>query len=324
MPPKKKAEPPGNAVYRISVRWTISKFLIEDNPDEYSVDWAIKQADEKYRPILEEALFSEGMAKRWIFQLEWTQGETHAIGNWHFQGTCNLVDKIRVKQLAMALNNDCRGIEISPACNGDKMALSRYCMKKDSRMAGPWADREIYMGEDLPATLKGWQGELEGMLAGNPDDRTIMWICDFEGGHGKSKFCKYMAFHHGAVKLTYGKAGDLLNLVSKHPNKKTYFFDLTRSKPAEAAASDLYAAMESIQDGHFCNLKYETEIVLMRPCHCVVFANHWPHFEALTLNRWKLFRIVALDKPLAKCAVAEARAGQMTGAKRARGAATQT
>lgn len=261
-------------------RWTVSKWYSD--------------VDEKWWQRLQEKLHLELVdhCSAFIYQLEWTDcTDTHTCGNWHFQGWMKLRDKKRVKQMAILLNEDFEGINVQPASVKGCSALQRYCMKGDTRQAGPWADKRIYMGEDLPVQLEGWQIELDELYDSSPDDRSVIWINNHQGSGGKSKFCKYMCFHKDCLKLSYGKAGDLLNLVSKNQGRKMYLFDLTRSKPAELSQADLYAAIEAIKDGHFANLKYETSTVMMAPAHCVVFANEWPDISALSKDRWDFYTV---------------------------------
>lgn len=263
-----------NAVWILSLRWTIQTLDLEW---EEGVDRLKTWCGDN--------------CKAWVFQLEDTGG------NRHFQGYVNMNDKIRAKQLGAEMNDDFHGIEMRPASNAGKRALQKYCMKTESRVHGPWADRVIYMGQDLPTKLLGWQQELKAYLLGPVDERELIWVYDPEGNSGKSAFCKYMSFHHGTLKLTYGNSGDLLNLVSKSPGRKAYLFDLTRTKPALFSSADLYSAMEDVKNGHFVNTKYETEEVLMAQPHVVIFANQRPDAGSVSEDRWNVVHIRSYDKP---------------------------
>ncbi len=119
----------------------------------------------------------------------------------------------------------------------------------------------------------------------------MIWIYDPIGNNGKTKFVKTMAFKHDCLSLGYGNAGDILNLVSKFQNKRMYIWNLTRTKPAQISALDLYTAMESVKDGLFNNTKYETAQVLMNPPHIVVMANHVPNRKNVTIDRWEIYTL---------------------------------
>lgn len=263
-----------NQVWVFSLRWTVQNLEMDlDHSKDLLEGWL------------------KCNCKAWVFQLEDTEN------NLHYQGYINVNDKIRAKTLAKQMNDEFFGIEIRPASNAGKRDLQKYCMKTDSRIDGPWADRKIYMGADLPTVLLPWQKKLETYLAGPVNPRELIWIYDPEGNSGKSAFCKYMSFHHGACKLTYGNSGDLLNLVSKKRGMKAYLFDLTRTKPALFSSADLYSAMEDVKNGHFVNTKYETEEVLMDQPHVVIFSNQQPDCGCVSEDRWTMVTIPETSKP---------------------------
>lgn len=265
-----------NAVYRFSMRWSLNK--------EYRQDLvmvaAFKNAWDKVKQMLEE------IADDYVFQLECTETD-----NWHYQIFCKTKVKIRPITLAGVLRNQFPGIHIDAMHAKDESALKNYCMKTDSREAGPWSKRRIYKGEDLPSKLWPWQQKLMEHCMEPPNDRRIMWIYDSKGCTGKSKFCKYMAYHHKVLTLGYAKTSDLLNLVSKNTDRIAYFLDLTRAKPKDVADNDLYAAIESIKNGYFMNSKYDTKEVIMSIPHVVVFSNQLPNMSMLTNDRWQILTI---------------------------------
>jgi hypothetical protein len=164
-------------------------------------------------------------------------------------------------------------------------------MKADTRVNGPWSDNKIYQGKDLPTTLYTWQEQVKHFCTSPPDDRSINYIYDPIGNTGKSKFCKYMCYHHGALMLPWGKTGDLLNLVVKKGAKDIYLFDLSRSKPQDWARDDIASAMEQIKNGHIVNLKYETNDFMMEPPHVWCFSNQLPNLESMSRDRWQLWEI---------------------------------
>lgn len=164
-------------------------------------------------------------------------------------------------------------------------------MKEDSRVKGPWSDKKIYMGKDLPGTLWDWQQDVLNRCMVEPDDRTINYIIDVKGCVGKSKFCKYLSYKHDAITLPWGRTGDLLNLVCKLGARNTYLFDLSRSKPQDWARDDIAATMESIKNGYIVNLKYETGVFFMEPPHVWCFSNQAPNLSSMSADRWKFWEI---------------------------------
>ncbi len=228
-------------------------------------------------------------ADKFVFQAEDT-GD-----NAHYQGYFHAKTKKRPKALAIAANSTLNGVEIRAASTAGKEALAAYCMKQDTRVAGPWGDKKIYMGSDLwpEERFLPWQKQMLLNLRADPDDRTMFWVYDPIGNRGKTKFAKFLVFKEDAVVLGFANSADALNLVSKMPGRKCYVWNLTRAKPASLSELDLYSAMESIKDGLFINTKYETKMVLMDPPHIVVFANHLPKQQHISADRWSIMQIDA-------------------------------
>lgn len=190
---------------------------------------------------------------------------------------------------------------IAAASENGREALKKYCMKEDTRMAGPWADQKIYMGADLikPHMMVGFQKWICKLLPTNPSRRLTYWFYCPDGGSGKSAIAKYLAFHFGIPTYTFAKAWDLLKLVAMEPNKDMYIINLSKTKPAEVSGDDLYNVLESVKDGNFCSYKgTEVKRVLMDPPHLVVMANHAPRKSALTQKRLKVFKIKPLPAHL--------------------------
>lgn len=194
----------------------------------------------------------------------------------------------------MALNGRFNGIRIEPASNAGliREVLKNYSMKSDSRVQGPWSDRNIYSGKDLPTVLWPWQQRVcDEVLGDCADDRTVNYIIDLKGRTGKSKFCKYMEYHHKMIMVPWGKTSDILNYVTKTPHKQAFMFDLSRTKPKDWDRDDISAAIEQIRNGHIVNWKYETGGVMFDPPHVWCFSNQPPNLTSMSRDRWRLWEI---------------------------------
>lgn len=251
----------------------------------FSLRWSVPHNPENLAILTD---FLRNHADKWVFQAEYTPD------NPHYQAYYHTKDRQRPKAMARAQNATMSGINIQHASTNGIDVLKSYCMKSLSRVEGPWADKKIYLGKDLwpLERMPIWQRELLDKLSVPPNDRTMYWIFDPKGNNGKTKFLKTLVYRHDAVGLGYGNSVDVLNLVSKFPGKSTYCWNLTRAKPANLSELDLYSAMESVKDGFFINLKYETTQVLMDPPHVVVLANHLPKFHHISPDRWEVYHIV--------------------------------
>lgn len=225
------------------------------------------------------------VSKKWVFQLE--RGEEK--GRLHYQIYMNLKNKQRPKKLGKILNDlGLPGVMVTPSSELGKMALKAYCMKDETRVSGPWADRPLAPKTCLKS-LQPWQAKIEHMVTKTePHPRVIYWFFDEVGGVGKSTFANHMEDQHGVTQLGFANASDTLNLVSKLPPARCYFFDLPRTKGGKTSMSDVYEALESVKNGRFNNTKYETSRHVMAVPHVVVFSNWMPDTKAMSMDRWKI------------------------------------
>lgn len=239
-------------------------------------------------------------AKDVIYQIERAKS-----GLIHFQIYCALSEKKRPIELAKEFNEEFGGCDVSACSTKGLEALSSYCMKTESRVAGPWAKNEAklkklldaqaneYKGQDLPRLdqFTPWQRALFDYATGPIDPRRILWICDQNGKTGKSTVAKFLAFHHDACVLSYGDASSLINVVTEKYEadkaaSRCYIFNLTRSKPKLFSNEDIYSALESIKDGMVVNTKYRGRTIYFNTPHVIVLANRMPELEGLSKDRW--------------------------------------
>ncbi len=222
------------------------------------------------------------IAKNYIYQLE----KCPTTGSHHFQCFVRLRTKKRKNELCKILNAmSLSGASVSPSSNDS--ALAQYSMKNLSRIAGPWSDKPIYLGEDLISTLRPWQQTIYDLIGTQPEKRIVHWYYDEHGGSGKTSLSKYLYFHHGIVTLTIGKGSDLLNLVYKMQGLPMYIFDISRTVPRNSM-SELYMAIEAVKNGYFVNTKYDTGVACFAIPHIIVFSNYMYKRSALSSDRWLL------------------------------------
>lgn len=285
-----------NAVYHFAFRVTFPVHVQLDPTWSSSVTASANtDVPEFMKPLLKGA-------DKWIYQLEC--GKDTAL--YHIQGYYHLIKKVRNSTqkhswLEFIKEQYCAGFSVyhEPAATEGKDSLKEYCMKVDTRVAGPWADKQIYMGADLPAKLYSWQEHIKNTVLEKPaDDRTINWVFDPVGNTGKSKFCKLMEFKHQCPVLEFATDRDLMYLMSQYMGRKAYFLDLTRVKPAMYSGDDMYATMEKIKNGRVMNTKYQTSIQHMMSPHLWVFSNSLPKLEKLSSDRWRVWTINPQHKVL--------------------------
>ena len=227
----------------------------------------------------------------YIFQLEETI-KPDGGKNLHYQGYIELYDKTRPSTLGKSLNDLLLGVQFQ-SCH-DRVALRQYSMKSDTRVGGPWSNKNIYSGEDLAIiskTRRPWQEIIFQEIQQPAHDRKVLCVIDILGNNGKSKLAKFLTYRNLCLTLNYGNSRDLLYLVSKHLDKKCFLFDLTRSKPHEVHFTDLFSAIESVKNGHIQSLKYLCDYHLFTPPHTILFTNSVPDLYGVSPDRWSFYTI---------------------------------
>lgn len=258
----------------------------------YSLRWTVENTVDN-RDIFEKAM--RRFCKKWIYQAEVGKETKRA----HFQGYCSTKKKTKNHILASTLNIlGMRGIDVRAAVGDSEsaaqVAISHYVMKQDTRVAGPWKDcPDEYDGQDLwpEHMMPNWQRYITTLYKRpldvfGPEARHINWLYDPPGSKGKSRFLKFLDFKYGIPKCDAGKCSDILCFIREVQGRDGYTFNLTRTIGRETCLSELYQAIESIQDGHFFVGKYNSSRVLMKIPRVWVFANRYPDTRAVTGDRW--------------------------------------
>jgi len=243
------------------------------------------------------------LASKWIFQLE--RGEE--AGKLHVQGRMRVRDKKRcttlVKDLARVLGLPAEWITVR--AESDEVGSFTYCLKEDTRVDGPWADSPIYLGSDLicMSTPHPWQSQVLGWIEKEPDDRTIHWVFDPVGNHGKSKLCKWLRYKGLAMRIPMGTATQIKTAVLAMGSARCFVVDLPRVRGSDETKEALFSAVEDIKGGWVQSAMYgKFQELLFVPAHVIIFSNELPSYMMASLDRWAVYGFDALDKPLKKLA----------------------
>lgn len=133
-----------------------------------------------------------------------------------------------------------------------------------------------------------WQQRVMDLLSGEPDDRTVYWVCDSVGNRGKSRLARYLCCEMGAIQLT----GRIQDMSYAYESQGIVVFNITR---AQVEHSDhIYTMAEMLKDGYLFSTKYESCAKRFRPPHVVVFANVFPKEGMWSADR---VRVVDLNNP---------------------------
>lgn len=138
------------------------------------------------------------------------------------------------------------------------------------------------------AILHPWQQMLHDiLLEPPPDDRSILFYVDDEGGKGKSFFQRYMIsrFPHKVQILSVGKRDDIAHAVDV--SKSIFLFNIPRTQMEFVQ----YSTFEAIKDRMIFSPKYDSTMkTLKQNPHVVIFCNEEPDMEKLTADRYNIIR----------------------------------
>lgn len=243
--------------------------------------------------------FMRSYCKRWCFQEE--QGcET---GYKHYQCRISLQSKKRLSNMITFINEKLPGAHVSATSNPTYYSGNEfYVMKEDTRINGPWNDRDDLNINELPDKYKEdhpewrpWQQTVLSMLENTPDDREVNVILDRKGNIGKTFLTMWLACRKRADKIPLQKdARDIMRMVMCKPIKKAYFIDLPRADNIRDMRS-MYAAIEEIKNGYAYDDRYKFTDKYFNSPHVFVFANDINDMmmtDLLSRDRWRIFKVM--------------------------------
>lgn len=173
------------------------------------------------------------------------------------------------------------------------IACINYC-KKDDTALGDRIDNinQKKCKDPLENKVKNpMQNEVINIINDIPDDRTIHWFYDEEGGQGKTTLAKHLCLSRNDILYLTGKSADMkygiFNWLKKH-KLHCVIMDFTRSTEGYVS----YQGIEEIKNGIFYNTKYESEMCIFDNPHVIIFANFKPDLTALSFDRWHVVNCV--------------------------------
>lgn len=205
----------------------------------------------------------------------------------HLQGYINLLKKDRITGLK---KHACFKRAHIECCKGSEQDNIKYCSKENVLFTNIKFPRKV----KIITELFPWQKTIEEKLTLENNDRSVLWLGDFEGCNGKSQFMKYMIATYGCIFCCGGKRNDLLNLCY---NQKEYLesadpaiiiWDLPRDIDDNYIS---YETIECLKNGIIVNLKYETGGFIINSPNILILSNKMPLLNKLTSDRWEIYTI---------------------------------
>ncbi len=236
-------------------------------------DVTVRSADNPLETV--RAAFSN-VAKKWCFQEEEGEG-----GYRHYQCRLNLRVKARLDTIANKLRElGLGGFHCSRTSEGARKSFS-YVQKEQSRIAGPWSDRQIR----LPARLLvcesqpyQWQLQLTTILA---DCRRVHLVCDLPGGNGKSTWALYRHIQFQAIYITaWDEPIQVFQALYAATADQAPFsdyeiiIDLPRAPLADNKMHQLWTIVEGIKNGYIQEFRYQHKKAYLGDTKLIVFSNY--------------------------------------------------
>lgn len=234
------------------------------------------------------------IAKKWAFQLERGDG-----GYEHWQGRFSLIKKRRKKELMHFMEAEGHKIPnylepTSKAAMGDAF----YVMKKDTRIQGPWTnkDQEKFLGfQHKVDKLYTWQEQVLAS-ADQRDARIINIVVDDVGNKGKSVTAGHARFR-GYYTIPVSNDGDKLiqsfmDMIysKKDRDPKLVIIDLPRAMP-KGQLQQTFLAIEMIKTGWVYDCRYSFREWGFHSPQVWVFTNQAPDEAWLSKDRWRYWKI---------------------------------
>jgi len=251
--------------------------------------------------------------KAWVFQREVSDS-----GYDHYQGYCSLVKKRRVSEFHAAVRRAEEHNWVPYYCkpqSTNAMEEQRkagtegfYAMKADTRVQGPWSDRDVELF--IPFPLRGkldslypWQQTIWDS-ADTREARKINVIIEERGCVGKSTICALIRQHQRGIQLPAMNDPDKLMQIAlcilhdrKIRDPKIMLIDIPRAVKQDSLAG-MYAACEQIKDGWCYDWRHHWKEWAFHPPQVWVFTNTKPKYAHLSMDRWNLFAVNEADHTL--------------------------
>jgi len=233
-------------------------------------------------------------AKHWCFQYE--RGDIQ--GHLHLQARISLKQRKNKSQVIMDFPGFYPTIESTKG--GDTGLGSLYAMKEDTRVKGPWSDRDIEVYKDpmydIGSHYRSWQKDALDRLATQltPEGiRKILMVIDADGDSGKTVLAHHIVQYKGGcfVPPFCQNADEIMQFVFglvKSGGQYIIVIDLPRAALLPKVAPRIFGAIETIKSGYCYDKRYCAKFKYIKPPQVIVFCNSVPDLALLTGDRWDI------------------------------------
>lgn len=264
-------------------------------------DFTLSKLDREIEDIRPEL---NSLFKKWVCQEE--KGDS---GYLHFQGRGSLWKRRRLNEvLSIIKMSEIKELHISPTVTENMVGEPFYCLKADTRVAGPFRQDDPE-ARYIPRQYRGMLDSLYPYQqkifdsATDFDSRSINFIYDPCGAKGKSTIASLCALYGRGIQIpAVNDAEKLIASVCDILRSKddrtpgVIFVDMPRAMD-KRHLSGVYTAIEEIKKGFVYDLRYSYKEWWFDSPAVWVFANIPPDLSLLSRDRWRLWTI-SEDKDL--------------------------
>lgn len=238
--------------------------------------------------------------KKFGFQLE--RGDEK--GTLHWQGRVSLRKKSDNPVAVAKLFNDTSlaGAHWSlTSKNGADKGVYDYVTKVQTRVEGPWTDKDPpppiktrQLLEFLSYDLYKWQVDIMS-ISQKIDNRVINILYDETGNSGKSSLAEYLEFKSIAYEIPLmNSIEDIMNCVcsvrEQGNNPNCWIIDMPRGCKKDKLGQ-FYSGIECLKNGVAYDKRYSFKKIRFDRPQVIVFTNTLPDFSLLTPDRWIIWQI---------------------------------
>lgn len=235
--------------------------------------------------------------KKFVFQLE--RGEK--TGFMHYQCRVSLIKRMTMTTVANRVKSKDLpqgDWSITSKTEASKPQFS-YVMKAETKVDGPWTDQDLQEPKQKTRQLLNFEGydkypwQLKVIeLCQSYNERTITVILDRHGANGKSILCEHLEYHDIAMSLPAMRSmEDLMQCVYGQKKAKAYLVDMPRGMKKDKLA-EFYSGLECIKNGYCYDKRYAFKKQWFDRPQILVFTNHLPKFDLLSMDRWVIYEIM--------------------------------
>nr|WAE42890.1 MAG: replication associated protein [Cressdnaviricota sp.] len=182
---------------------------------------------------------------------------------------------------------------------GNPKQNRNYCTKDGNYVEGGWKADPVDMANarNIRARAryegvvwKDWQASLIEFVASAPDDRTVKWIYDEDGGQGKSYLAKYLYLNYPTI-IADGKKDNVFNQLKTKLDEGVEPRLILLDIPRCGEGYMNYGVIEQLKNGMVYSGKYEGGDCIFDPPHVIVMANFEPDYCQFTEDRWSVVEL---------------------------------